>query len=280
MPLENNIKVQSSADIKGKIRVNVTELDPYEWISSVATDRGDGTIWIKDNYDTARAETIGSADVSEFAEVDLSELDNNTPGTYPVYTSFKGLEAEYQIEVKPMEMYIICSGMTKDFIEGNEPSFDGDCYANYSKESLSGYVEPTYSQFAPAVSNQWCEGIITYVDEYYNIQDDYYYQVRIHPEPDEDSAVMDFKNIEDFDEWTSGYVNHDIDFGVAIMHLTASHQGPDQPINDQPVTKAGPCIIETDEIRRYFDAVSIGFTQWGGKQQTVHLDYSEDGGIT
>jgi len=280
MPLENNIKVESSAEIKGKIKVNTTEIDPYEWMSTVATDRGDGTIWIKDNYDPARAETIGSADVSEFAEVDLSDVDIEVAGSYPVYTYFKGLEASYNITVKPMEIEVTCKDMTKDYIYGDEIEFDGDCYASYSKESLSKYVEPSSVDIGEQTEGQTTGVTVTYYDSYYDIGDSYTYNVNIHYEPDENSAIMNFREIEDFDEWTSGYVEHEIDFGYAVAYLTASHQGPEQPINNEPVTKQGPFIIETDELRRYIDGISISFDQWGGKQQTVHLDYSEDGGVT
>lgn len=283
MPLENNIKVESSAEIKGKIRVNVTEIDPYAWESTEAHDIGDSTIWVKDEYLPERAITSGTADVSEFAGVDLTGLDTSVPGTYPVYTTFKGLEASYEVTVKPMEMSIAVSGMTQDYIynnEGMDLEFDGICHASYSKESLDKDVEPTEVVFDDPAEGVQDTATVEYTDSYYGISDDVNYYVNIHYAIDENSAIMDFKNIEGFDEWGSGYEVHTIDFGYAIAELKASHQGPEQPINDEPVTKEGPFIIRTDELKRYIDGVSLSLDQWGGKQQTVYLDYSEDGGIT
>ena len=207
MPLENNITVQSSAEIKGKIKVNISELDPYEWASTVASDRGDATIWVKEDYNASRAEIIGSADVSKFARVDLSELDNQVAGIYPVYTYFKGLEASYEVTVKPMEMSIAVSNMTTDYIYGESITFDGDCYATYSKESLSGYVEPSSVTPGEEVAGQRTDITVTYYDSYYDIGDHATYSVNIHYPVDDDSVVIDFKNdIPDFDETITVFI--------------------------------------------------------------------------
>lgn len=281
MPLENNIKVQSSAEIKEKIKVNISELDPYEWASTVASDRGDATIWVKEDYNASRAETIGSADVSKFARVDLSELNNQVAGTYPVYTYFKGLEASYEVTVKPMEMSIAVSNMTTDYIYGEAITFDGDCYATYSKESLSGYVEPSSVTPGEEVAGQRTDVTVTYYDNYYDIGDHAIYSVNIHYPVDDNSVVIDFKkDIPDFSEWTSSYTEHIVDFGYVIGSIVASRQGEDQPISDEPVIKSGPITFRTDEARRYIDGISLSFTQWGSKSQTYSLEYSEDGGIT
>lgn len=283
MPLENNIKVHSSAEIKGKINVNITEIDPYNWESISAHDSEDATIWVKDEYLPERAITSGTVDVSAYAGVDLTGLDTSVPGTYPVYTTFKGLEASYEVVVKPMEMSISVSGMTQDYIyddEGINLEFDGICHASYGKESLDKDVEPTEVIFDDPGEGVQNTATVEYTDSYYGISDSVNYYVNIHYAIDENSAVMNFREIEGFDEWTSSYTEHEIDFGYGIVTITASRQGEEQPINNEPVTKSGPFIIGTDELRRYIGGVSLSFDQWGGKQQTVHLDYSEDGGIS
>lgn len=280
MPLENNIKVESHVSIKDKIKVNIVQVDPYRWISLTSRDEGDGTIWVKDPYDPDRALSIGSANVTEFTNVDLSELDINTPGTYPVYTTFKDLNAEYQIEVKAMEMAIACSGMTTDYVAGEAPEFDGDCYATYSKESLDKYVNPNVS-FATQVAGQRCLATASYTDNFYDISATDEYTVNIHYPIDENSVVIDFKtDIPDFDEWEIGYHEHTVDFGYVIGKIKASHQGEEQPINDEPVIKDGPVEFETDEPRRYIDGISLSLTQWGTKAKAVTMKYSEDRGLT
>ena len=200
MPLENNIKVHSSAEIKGKINVNVTEIDPYNWESISAHDSEDATIWVKDEYLPERAITSGTADISEFAGVDLNGLDTSVPGTYPVYTTFKGLEASYEVVVKPMEMSISVSGMTQDYLYGDEITFDGSCFASYSKTELDKEVEPTDISIGEQIEGQRTDVTVTYYDDFYDIGDHAIYSVNIHYPVDENSAVINFREIEDFDE--------------------------------------------------------------------------------
>ena len=99
-----------------------------------------------------------------------------------------------------MEMAIACSGMTTDYVAGEAPEFDGDCYATYSKESLDKYVNPNVS-FATQVAGQRCLATASYTDNFYDISATDEYTVNIHYPIDENSVVIDFKtDIPDFDE--------------------------------------------------------------------------------
>ena len=278
MPLENNIKVESHVSIKDKIKVNIVQVDPYEWDTLNAHDDGDGTIWQKAPYDTDRAVSLGTADVSEFAEVDTSELDIDVAGTYPVYTRFKGLEATYNIEVKQVEITKIeVKGMTLDFFESDELVFDGECWVTYNNKRNPIKVDPTSVDFSE-VQNGLCHVSVTYRDDFYGISATANYNIAVHLDPDDDTAVQNFKEVEGFDEWTSTYQYHYIENGLVKYKLWASRQN--NVIKDEPVNKDYDCEIWTTEVGRYIDAVSISFDQWDSKQKSVSVLYSEDDGIT
>ena len=173
---------------------------------------------------------------------------------------------------------IAVTDMTQIYQVGDAFSFDGKCTATYSvtKDGVeqapqTAIVTPTFVS-APNMTQVGTQDVtVSYTEE--GVTKTTNYAITI-----EEAPTYDFRKIDGFSNWESGYVQHVVEYSDAKVTFAAANKQT-STITDQPVTKGGDVsLVLTDGMN--IATVKWVCTQWTTKAQTITLRYSKDGGVT
>ena len=96
------------------------------------------------------------------------------------------------------------------------------------------------------------------------------------PSTDDCEVMYDFTKINDWSKWESSYTKHEVTYSDAIVTFSSANKQT-TTITDCPVTKGNDVsLVMTDGST--LSGVEFMCKQWGGKAQTITLNYSTDGG--